>query len=62
VLHRETGLGDEMIEDREATAKHRARFGGLHEVADEEDTIAFIQHEMATLENGEQNRSTRVHR
>ncbi|BCY05215.1 helix-turn-helix transcriptional regulator [Actinoplanes sp. L3-i22] len=63
VLYRETGLGDEMIEDREATAKHRARFDKVwHEAADEEDTIAFIRHEIAILENGEQHRFPRVHR
>ncbi|GIF15156.1 helix-turn-helix domain-containing protein [Actinoplanes teichomyceticus] len=62
VLYRETGLGDEMIEDREATAKHRARFDKVwQEAADEDDTIAFIRQQIAALEHGHQNRSARAH-
>ncbi|GIF05335.1 helix-turn-helix domain-containing protein [Actinoplanes siamensis] len=51
VLYRETGLGDEMIEDREATAKHRARFDKVwQEAADEEDTITFIRQQLDALD------------
>ncbi|WP_245673828.1 MULTISPECIES: helix-turn-helix transcriptional regulator [Actinoplanes] len=51
VLYRETGLGDEMIEDRETTAKHRARYDKVwHEVSDEKDTIEFIRRQIAILE------------
>ncbi|WP_232344227.1 MULTISPECIES: helix-turn-helix domain-containing protein [Actinoplanes] len=60
VLYRETGLGDEMIEDREATAKHRARFDKVwHDAADEDDTIAFIRQQITALEFGYS--STRAH-
>ncbi|MBG0565215.1 helix-turn-helix domain-containing protein [Actinoplanes aureus] len=53
VLYRETGLGDEMIEDRETTAKHRARYDKVwHEVADEADTIEFIRRQIEILEGG----------
>ncbi|MEU4419551.1 helix-turn-helix transcriptional regulator [Actinoplanes sp. NPDC024001] len=53
VLYRETGLGDEMIEDRETTAKHRARYDKVwQEVADEEDTIEFIRRQIGILEGG----------
>ena len=53
VLYRETGLGDELIEDRETIAKHRARYDKVwHEVADEEDTIAFIRRQIEDLESG----------
>ncbi|RAK31897.1 helix-turn-helix protein [Actinoplanes lutulentus] len=53
VLYRETGLSDEMIEDREATAKHRARYDKVwEEVADEQDTIEFIQRQIVILEGG----------
>ncbi|GLW32065.1 helix-turn-helix domain-containing protein [Actinoplanes regularis] len=62
VLYRETGLGDEMIEDRGATAKHRARFEKVWiEAADEEDTITFIRQQIAALERGDHNRSSRAH-
>ncbi|AEV81412.1 DNA-binding protein [Actinoplanes sp. SE50] len=62
VLYRETGLGDEMIEDREATAKHRARFDKVwHEAADEDDTITFIRQQITALENRDHNRGARAH-
>jgi hypothetical protein len=52
VLYRETGLGDEMIEDRDATAKHRARYDKVwHEVVDEKITRAFIDRQISTLED-----------
>jgi hypothetical protein len=52
VLYRETGIGDELIEDREATAKHRARYDKVwHEVADEDDTIDFIRRQIEILES-----------
>ncbi|MEU4694502.1 helix-turn-helix transcriptional regulator [Actinoplanes sp. NPDC023714] len=51
VLYRETGIDDELVEDREATAKHRARYDKVwHEVADEEDTIEFIRGQIEMLE------------
>ncbi len=47
VLYRETGLGDEMIEDRDTTAKHSARYAKVwDEVADEATTLAFIDHQI----------------
>jgi transcriptional regulator with XRE-family HTH domain len=53
VLYRETGLNDEMIEDREAIAKHRARYDRVwHEAAGEEDTIQFIKRQIKELERG----------
>ncbi|MEV6306112.1 helix-turn-helix transcriptional regulator [Actinoplanes sp. NPDC051861] len=53
VLYRETGLSDEMIEDREVTAKHRARYDKVwQEVANEEDTINFIQRRIENLLEG----------
>ncbi|MEU4559264.1 helix-turn-helix transcriptional regulator [Actinoplanes sp. NPDC023936] len=52
VLYRETGIGDELIEDRESTAKHRARYDKVwQEVADEEDTIEFIRGQIEILES-----------
>ncbi|MFC7529501.1 helix-turn-helix domain-containing protein [Actinoplanes sp. GCM10030250] len=57
VLYRETGLSDEMIEDREVTAKHRARYDKVWEdVADERDTIEFIQRQIVILEDGTSDR------
>ncbi|WP_229071863.1 helix-turn-helix transcriptional regulator [Actinoplanes sp. DH11] len=51
VLYRETGLGDELIEDRDTTAKHRARYDKVwQEVADEDDTIEFIRRQIEILE------------
>ncbi|WP_232050474.1 helix-turn-helix transcriptional regulator [Actinoplanes sp. OR16] len=51
VLYRETGIDDELVEDREATAKHRARYDKVwQEVADEEDTIEFIRRQIEILE------------
>ncbi|AEV81415.1 DNA-binding protein [Actinoplanes sp. SE50] len=52
VLYRETGLSDEMIEDRDVTAKHRARWNKVwDEVADEAATLAFIDRQIKILEN-----------
>ncbi|MFI1995869.1 helix-turn-helix domain-containing protein [Actinoplanes sp. NPDC020271] len=52
VLYRETGLGDEMLEDRDATDKHRARYARVwEEVADEATTLAFIDNQISVLEN-----------
>ncbi|MEV4277189.1 helix-turn-helix domain-containing protein [Actinoplanes xinjiangensis] len=53
VLYRETGLNDEMIEDRETIAKHRARYDRVwREAAGEEDTIQFIERQIKELERG----------
>ncbi|WP_436524552.1 helix-turn-helix domain-containing protein [Actinoplanes sp. HUAS TT8] len=51
VLYRETGLGDEMLEDKDSTAKHRTRYDKVWEdVADEATTLAFIDHQILSLE------------
>lgn len=51
VLYRETGLGDEMIDDHDAAAKHHARYVRVwNEAADEEDTIQFIEAQIKELE------------
>jgi len=51
VLYRETGVGDETLEDRESTSRHRARFDKVwQEVANEEDTINFIRRRIEILE------------
>jgi transcriptional regulator with XRE-family HTH domain len=51
VLYRETGLGDEMNEDRETTGKHRTRFDKIwEEAADEAATLAFIDDQIRSLE------------
>ncbi|WP_430781089.1 helix-turn-helix domain-containing protein [Actinoplanes sp. G11-F43] len=50
-LYRETGLGDEMIEDHDTAAKHHARYDRVwNEAADEEDTIQFIEAQIKELE------------
>lgn len=60
VLYRETGLNDEMIEDPETIAKHRARYDRVwHEVADEEDTIQFIERQIKELERATTERALR---
>ena len=54
VLYRETGLGDEMIEDQDTAAKHRARYDRVwQEVADEADTIQFIERQIKKLERAD---------
>ncbi|GAA0520996.1 transcriptional regulator [Paractinoplanes deccanensis] len=51
VLYRENGTGDEMIEDRRTTRRHRARFEQLWQAAStESDTIKFIKQRIAALE------------
>jgi transcriptional regulator with XRE-family HTH domain len=60
VLYRETGLGDEMIEDQGTAAKHRARYDRVwQEAADEEDTIQFIERQIKDLERADTDRSPR---
>ncbi|SDT72354.1 helix-turn-helix domain-containing protein [Actinoplanes derwentensis] len=50
-LYRETGLGDEMVEDQATAAKHHARYSRVWgEAADEEDTIQFIEAQIKELE------------
>ena len=52
VLYRENGLTDELIEDKESTSRHLARFTQLWDVAtDESDTIEFIKRRTASLES-----------
>ncbi|GAA4596378.1 transcriptional regulator with XRE-family HTH domain [Actinoplanes octamycinicus] len=54
VLYRETGLGDELNEDRDVTGKHRARFDKIwDEAADEAATLAFIDDQIQKLEKGQ---------
>jgi transcriptional regulator with XRE-family HTH domain len=60
VLYRETGLGDEMIEDQGTAAKHRARWDRVwQEAADEEDTIQFIERRIKDLERADTDRQPR---
>ena len=60
VLYRETGLNDEMIEDPETIAKHRARYDRVwQEVADEADTIQFIERQIKELERATTERAPR---
>jgi transcriptional regulator with XRE-family HTH domain len=60
VLYRETGLGDEMIEDQDTAAKHRARYDRVwQEVADEADTIQFIERRIKDLERADTDRPPR---
>ncbi|GAB2613261.1 transcriptional regulator [Paractinoplanes abujensis] len=48
VMYRENGPHDEMVENRDETARHRNRFDQLWEVArNEGDTIAFIEERRA---------------
>jgi transcriptional regulator with XRE-family HTH domain len=52
VLYRENGMTDELIEDRNATAKHLYRFNQLWHVAnDENDTIEFLGRRIKNLES-----------
>ena len=51
VLYRETGLQDELIEDRATTGRHHERYMKLwNRAASEEDTIAFIGGRIEELE------------
>ncbi|MBO3740770.1 helix-turn-helix domain-containing protein [Actinoplanes flavus] len=60
VLYRETGLTDEMVEDQETAAKHRARYDRVwHEAADETDTIQFIERRIKELERADTDRPSR---
>jgi hypothetical protein len=50
ILYRESGTGDELIEDAATTAKHRERFEQLWQVATTEvDTINFIKGRIEAL-------------
>ncbi|MEV0896603.1 helix-turn-helix transcriptional regulator [Actinoplanes sp. NPDC049802] len=60
VLYRETGLDDEMVEDQEMAAKHRARYDRVwQEAADEADTIQFIERRIKELERADTDRPSR---
>ncbi|MDI6100561.1 helix-turn-helix transcriptional regulator [Actinoplanes sp. NEAU-A12] len=60
VLYRETGFNDEMVEDRETVAKHRARYDReWQEVADETDTIQYIERQIKELERAITERPSR---
>ena len=51
ILYRESGMGDELIEDAVTTARHRERFEQLWQVATTEvDTINFIKGRIETLQ------------
>ncbi|GAA1586542.1 helix-turn-helix domain-containing protein [Actinoplanes couchii] len=61
-LYRETGVGDEMIEDQLVTAKHHARYDRVwNDAADEEDTIQFIDAQIKELERTVTDRARRKH-
>ena len=51
VLYRETGLVDEIVEDREVTRRHHSRFDKIwHDADGEDDTIDFMRGRIAELE------------
>jgi hypothetical protein len=50
VMYRETGVSDEIVEDRVMATRHRARYEKLWQAAmDEADTAAFIEKRLDTL-------------
>jgi transcriptional regulator with XRE-family HTH domain len=51
VLYRESGLSDEIVEDRITTSRHHKRYQKIwQEAATEEDTINFIRGQIENLE------------
>ncbi|MEU7904082.1 helix-turn-helix transcriptional regulator [Actinoplanes sp. NPDC049118] len=51
LLYRENGLSDELVEDKESTARHRARFDKVwNAVTDEAATMEFIAGRIRALE------------
>jgi transcriptional regulator with XRE-family HTH domain len=51
IMYRENGVLDEVVENRDETARHRNRFEQLWQAAlDETDTIAFIKGRITDLE------------
>lgn len=51
IMYRENGVHDEVVENRDETARHRNRFEQLWQAAlDENDTIEFIKGRIANLE------------
>lgn len=58
VLYYESGIADELEEDRLRTAKHRSRFDKVwQEAVNEEDTINFIHGQIESLEATTKNRT-----
>jgi uncharacterized protein DUF5753 len=50
VLYRESGLLDEIVEDKTTTSRHHKRFQKIwQEAASEEDTIDFIRGQIDSL-------------
>jgi transcriptional regulator with XRE-family HTH domain len=51
VLYRESGMADEIVEDKITTSRHHGRFQKIwQEAASEEDTIDFIRGQIESLE------------
>jgi transcriptional regulator with XRE-family HTH domain len=51
LLYRENGLSDELVEDKESTARHRARFDKVwNAVTDEAETLDFIADRIRALQ------------
>ena len=51
VLYRETGIRDEIVEEKTSTERHRDRYDRVWlEVADEGDTINFLRKRIASLD------------
>lgn len=51
VLYRESGMGDEIVEDKGTTSRHHRRFQKIwQDAASEEDTIDFIRGQIDNLE------------
>ena len=51
VLYRESGMADEIVEDKMTTARHHRRFQKIwEEAASEDDTIDFIRGQIGSLE------------
>ena len=58
VLYRESGMADEIVEDKMTTSRHHRRFQKIwQEAASEEDTIDFIRGQISSLET-----TTKTHR
>jgi len=57
VLYRETGLRDEIVEDKATTSRHRERYDTVWpQVTDENDTIDFLRKRINTLEANNRSR------
>lgn len=57
LLYRENGLSDELVEDKESTARHRARFDQIWTaVSDDATTMEFLADRIRALEAPHNNR------